>query len=109
MLTLSRNDEQGLKPLSEPVTGCWLHAVDPTPAEIAQLAALGFSADNIAYALDPDERPRVEHTGDDWLGPRRPVAGGPSSPAPGKEGSRTRASQSSPVCSTRGRSSGSSA
>ncbi len=67
MLTIFRNDEQGLKTLSEPVAGCWLHAVDPTPAEIAQLVALGFSADNIAYALDPDERPRVEHTGDDWL------------------------------------------
>jgi magnesium transporter len=67
MLLIFRNDEQGLKTLSEPVNGCWLHAVDPTAAEIAQLAALGFSADNIAYALDPDERPRAEHEGDDWL------------------------------------------
>jgi magnesium transporter len=67
MLLIFRNDEQGLKTLSEPVNGCWLHAVDPTPAETAQLTALGFSADNIAYALDPDERPRAEHDGDDWL------------------------------------------
>jgi magnesium transporter len=67
MLLIYRNDEQGLKTLSEPVAGCWLHAVDPTPAEIAQLAALGFPADNVAYALDPDERPRAEHDGDDWL------------------------------------------
>ncbi|MBN2084119.1 MAG: magnesium transporter CorA family protein [Anaerolineales bacterium] len=67
MLTIFRNDELGLKTLSEPVIGCWLHAVDPSPAEIAQLTAIGFSGDNIAYALDPDERPRVEHTGDDWL------------------------------------------
>ena len=67
MLLIYRNDEQGLKTLTEPVNGCWLHAVDPTPAEIAQLTALGFSGDNIAYALDPDERPRAEHDGDDWL------------------------------------------
>jgi magnesium transporter len=67
MLLIFRNDEQGLKTLSEPVSGCWLHAVDPTPAEIAQLTALGFSGDNIAYAMDPDERPRAEHEGDDWL------------------------------------------
>jgi magnesium transporter len=67
MLLIFRNDEQGLKTLSEPVTGCWLHAIDPTPAEITQLTALGFSGDNLAYALDPDERPRAEHEGDDWL------------------------------------------
>jgi magnesium transporter len=67
MLYIFRNDEQGLKTLSEPVNGCWLHTVDPTPAEITQLTALGFSGDNIAYALDPDERPRAEHDGDDWL------------------------------------------
>jgi magnesium transporter len=67
MLTIFRNDGQELKTLAEPVSGCWVHAVDPAPAEIAQLTALGFSADNIAYALDQDERPRVEHTGEDWL------------------------------------------
>ncbi|MBN1438191.1 MAG: magnesium transporter CorA family protein [Anaerolineales bacterium] len=67
MLLIFRNDEQGLKTLSEPVNGCWLHAVDPTPAEIAQLGGLGFPADNVAYALDPDERPRAEREGDDWL------------------------------------------
>jgi magnesium transporter len=67
MLLIFRNDGQELKTLPEPVAGSWLHAVDPTPAEINQLTAVGFSPDNIAYALDPDERPRVEHTGDDWL------------------------------------------
>jgi len=67
MLFIFRNDEQNLKTLPEPVSSCWLHAVDPSPAEIAQLTALGFSGDNIAYALDPDERPRAEHDGDDWL------------------------------------------
>ncbi len=67
MLLIFRNDEQGLKTLPEPVNGCWLHAVDPSPTETAQLTSLGFSADNIAYALDPDERPRAEHDGDDWL------------------------------------------
>ena len=67
MLFIFRNDEQGLKTLPEPVSGCWLHAIDPSPSEITQLTSLGFSGDNIAYALDPDERPRVEHDGDDWL------------------------------------------
>jgi magnesium transporter len=67
MLLIFRNDEQGLKTLPEPVNGCWLHAVDPSPSEIAQLTSLGFSGDSIAYALDPDERPRVEHDGEDWL------------------------------------------
>jgi len=67
MLFIFRNDEQGLRQLAEPVSGCWLHVVDPTPAEITRLVSLGFSADNIAYALDPDERPRADHEGDDWL------------------------------------------
>ena len=67
MLTIFRNEAQELKTLTEPVNGCWFHAVDPTPAEISQLTAHGFSAGNIAYALDPDERPRAEHDGDDWL------------------------------------------
>jgi magnesium transporter len=31
------------------------------------MTSLGFSGDSIAYALDPDGRPRVEHDGDDWL------------------------------------------
>jgi magnesium transporter len=67
MLLMFRNEEQVLKPLSEPAPRCWLHAVDPTPAEIDRLTGLGFSGENIAYAMDPDERPRAEHEGDDWL------------------------------------------
>jgi magnesium transporter len=67
MLFIFRNDEQGLKQLPEPVAGCWLHVVDPTPSEIARLVSLGFTADNIAYALDPDERPRADHEGDEWM------------------------------------------
>ena len=67
MVTILRNDEQGLKILSAAVGGCWLHVVDPHPEEIALLVNLGFQRDFITYALDPDERPRVEHDNDDWL------------------------------------------
>lgn len=45
--------------------GCWVNAVAPTAEEIEVLhARFGVPRDVLAYALDPDERPRYERDGD---------------------------------------------
>ena len=60
MLTIYKNTESGLSTLQEPITGCWINAIDPTPQEIAQLSELGIPQDFLTYPLDQDERARTE-------------------------------------------------
>jgi magnesium transporter len=60
MITTFKNTTLGLTPLAEPIEGSWLNVIDPTVAEIAQLAQLGIPQDYLTYPLDLDERPRTE-------------------------------------------------
>ncbi|HNT77969.1 MAG TPA: magnesium transporter CorA family protein [Anaerolineae bacterium] len=67
MITIFKTTDEGLVQVSEVVAGCWIRAVDPTPEEISRLQAMGIPADFIAYALDIDERSRVEKSNGDTL------------------------------------------
>jgi magnesium transporter len=60
MLTVYNANESGLITLMEPDFGCWLNAVDPSPADIARLQSLGIPEDFITSPLDVDERSRTE-------------------------------------------------
>lgn len=60
MIKIYKTGEQGIEVQDEIVKGCWINVVDPTPDEIAQLRALEVPPEYITYALDMDERPRVE-------------------------------------------------
>ena len=60
MITIFKNDEHGLSTLAEPVNGCWIRVIDPTPDELTQLQGMGFPMDYLTYPLDLDERPRTE-------------------------------------------------
>ena len=67
MLTIAFNTlkNKKLRILDAPRVGCWVHAVAPTDAEIAQLAALpGADEVIIRDVLDPHEVPRIEVEGD---------------------------------------------
>ena len=60
MISFYKNVDKTLARLEEPVTGCWIDLIDPTPAEISRLEALHIPQDYITYALDLDERSRIE-------------------------------------------------
>ena len=60
MITIFKNDERGLSTLAEPVNGCWIRVIDPTPDELTRLQGMGFPMDYLTYPLDLDERPRTE-------------------------------------------------
>jgi magnesium transporter len=60
MITIIKNTENGLSNLNEPVEGCWINVIDPTPEEQTWLADLGFPHDYVTYPLDLDERARTE-------------------------------------------------
>ena len=67
MIKIYKNVENNLTLLESASSGCSIHAVDPTPAEIAQLQELGIPTDYITYPLDLDERPRTEREDNDLL------------------------------------------
>lgn len=67
MLTIYKHSDTGLQTLTEPVNGCWLNVVDPTPEEIDRLQALAVPTDYIHYSLDLDERSRSERENGDML------------------------------------------
>ena len=60
MISFYKNVDKTLARLEEPVAGCWIDLIDPTPAEISRLEALHIPQDYITYALDLDERSRIE-------------------------------------------------
>lgn len=60
MITIRKNTELGLEKVVQPVTGSWLHVVDPSPEDISCLQELGIPFDYITYPLDVDERARTE-------------------------------------------------
>jgi magnesium transporter len=67
MITIYKNNENGLAVLTEPVDGCWINVIDPTPAEINQLKELCIPHDYLTYPLDVDERSRTERENGDIL------------------------------------------
>jgi magnesium transporter len=67
MINIYKSTEAGLTTLSEPIEGCWINTVDPTPQEYAWLENLGIPRDYITYPLDIDERPRVERENGELL------------------------------------------
>ncbi len=67
MITIYKNCEQGLMTLHEPVTGCWINVVDPSPDEINYLEGLGFYRDYLIAPLDLDERARSERENGEQL------------------------------------------
>lgn len=67
MLSYYKNQEFTLEKIEEPVPNCWINAVNPTPDEKKLLVSLGIPLDYITYALDADERSRVEEEDDGTL------------------------------------------
>ncbi|MEW5872006.1 MAG: magnesium transporter CorA family protein [Chloroflexota bacterium] len=67
MITILKNNENGLLRLSEPTAGCWINAIDPTPEEIDLLQASDIPRDYLTYALDLDERARTERENGELL------------------------------------------
>jgi len=67
MVAIYKNTEQGLSMLTEPTTGCWINAVNPTLDEIHWLQSLGIPQDYITYPLDVDERSRTERENGELL------------------------------------------
>lgn len=67
MLSYYKNNEFVLEKIDEPVANCWINAVAPTPDEKKFLVGLGIPLDYITYALDADERSRVEEEDDGTL------------------------------------------
>jgi magnesium transporter len=60
MLHIYKTTEQGVETLDAIIPGCWINAVDPTPAETQQLIESGIDNDYVSYSLDEDEMARVE-------------------------------------------------
>ena len=67
MIAIFKNTESGLTRLAEPVSGCWINVVNPSPDEIAQLQALSIPHDYLTYPLDLDERSRTERENGELL------------------------------------------
>jgi magnesium transporter len=64
VISIFKSTENGLESIQEIVSGCWINLVDPTPAEIEEVTALGIPQDFITYPLDVDERSRTEREDD---------------------------------------------
>lgn len=60
MLTIFKNGSPGLTSMTEPISGCWINAINPGADEVSRLEALGLPRDFITYPLDLDERARTE-------------------------------------------------
>ncbi len=61
MITIYKSTETGLATIDQPVSGCWVSLVDPSPEETAQIARdLNIPHDFLVYPLDMDERARTE-------------------------------------------------
>jgi magnesium transporter len=84
MLTYYKRTDNGIVTLSKQVSGCWIRCIDPSAEEIQHLAKLGIPYDFITYALDLDERPRIEREDDGTrlIILRIPIAFGPEADLP---------------------------
>lgn len=64
MISIYKNTELGLEELDNPVNGCWINVINPTSDEVDRVTAWGIPIDFLTYALDVDERPRMEKEDD---------------------------------------------
>lgn len=64
MLEIRRSGPDGMVRPATPVPGCWLHLVDPTPADLETVRDFGVPPGLLTHVSDTDERPRVEHVGE---------------------------------------------
>jgi magnesium transporter len=60
MITIYKNNPNGLQIIPELVEGAWVHVIDPSPEEMTWLQKLEIPNDYFIYSLDVDERSRVE-------------------------------------------------
>jgi magnesium transporter len=67
VLEIRRSTNTVMERLSAPSAGCWLHVIDPTPADLAAVQDFGVPPALLTHASDIDERPRAEHVGDTVL------------------------------------------
>jgi magnesium transporter len=67
MITYFKNNGVSLEKLTAPVSGSWIHVVDPDPEDIACLLELGIPQDYLQSPLDLDERPRTERENGEML------------------------------------------
>jgi len=67
MIRIYKTTEAGLMEIDEVINGCWVQVTNPTPDEIAKVQTLGVPQDFVMYALDLDERSRVEKSNGDTL------------------------------------------
>lgn len=67
MITIYKTTEAGLMQIDEVINGCWVQVTNPTPDEIAKVQTLGVPQDFVMYALDLNERSRVEKSNGDTL------------------------------------------
>jgi len=67
MITYYKNIAAELQRIPEPIGGCWINVINPTPGEIAQIHSLEIPHDYITYPLDLDERARTERENSELL------------------------------------------
>ncbi len=68
MITIYRTTNDELRTLTDIEAGCWINIVAPLGVEVVDLAKkLDIPLDYLTTALDPDERSRVEHEGENNL------------------------------------------
>ena len=67
MITIYKHSETGLLQMSEPIEGCWINVVDPTPDELKTLISYDLPHDYLTYPLDLDERARSERENGELL------------------------------------------
>ena len=60
MLNIYKTTPEGLENLENPMNGCWIEAVNPSPDEIGKLENWGIEPELITYSLDQDEMARLE-------------------------------------------------
>ena len=67
MIPIYKHSDAGLMQLNEPVDGCWINVINPSPEEIQWLHGLDVPKDYITYSLDIDERARTERENGETL------------------------------------------
>jgi magnesium transporter len=67
MITIYKTIDAELQRIPEPISGCWMNVINPTPEEVAHIHSLGIPHDYITYPLDLDERARTERENSELL------------------------------------------
>lgn len=67
MITIYKTIDAELQRIPEPISGCWMNVINPTPEEVAHIHSLKIPHDYITYPLDLDERARTERENSELL------------------------------------------